>query len=195
MPLSPTDPRTYADADMPLPPTMEGNGLFQGGNVADMRPRFVPTASSDNGGRRSPDEKPLDRYAGRPNASPYFLVYGNAAYPTNANVNSNATSGTSTSSTSGQIQSGPGSPIVKPFDSYNPPPAMSPYMLINSNTANGTISTYNAYVRPALAQQANQNELPNPAAQGGTYLSAGLHEPGTVHAQCQRFRRTLSGVL
>ena len=49
MPLPPTDPRTYADADMPLPPTMDSSALFQGGNAGDLRPRFIPTTSAENG--------------------------------------------------------------------------------------------------------------------------------------------------
>jgi hypothetical protein len=161
MPLSPTDPRTYGDADMPLPPTMDGSGVVQrggfaqGGGVADIRPRFIPGTSGENVGRRSANEKPFNHFGSAQNASPYFLTYGNAAYPANGNTSS----GTSTTSMSSPASSS-GSPVARPFDSYTPPPATSPYMLINSNTNNGTISTYNAYVIPALAQQQgiqNQN--------------------------------------
>ena len=50
-------------------------------------------------------------------------------------------------------------------------------MLLNSNTANGTVSTYNAYIRPALAQQANQGENSGPALQGTpTYPSVFLSQ-------------------
>ena len=84
MPLSPTDPRTYADADMPLPPTMEGGGLVQGGSAAEIRPRFIPGTSGENVGRRSANEKPFDHFGSPQSASPYFLTYGNAAYPINA---------------------------------------------------------------------------------------------------------------
>ena len=48
-------------------------------------------------------------------------------------------------------------PGQKAFDHYNSAPATSPYLLLNNNTGNGTISTYTAYVRPAEDQQrANQ---------------------------------------
>ena len=38
----------------------------------------------------------------------------------------------------------------RPFEHHQNAPAVSPYMLLYNSTANGTISTYNAYVRPAL---------------------------------------------
>ena len=178
MPLSPTDPRTFADADMPLPPTMEGAGLVQGGGMANIRPRFIPGTSGENVGRRSANEKPFDHFGSRQNASPYFLVYGNSAYPANANTTS-GTSATSVSSPGDSI----GSPVARPFDSYSNPPAISPYMLLNSNTDNGTISTYNAYVRPALSQQqAIQNENLVPAGPVApsyppVFLSQGQYVP------------------
>lgn len=177
MPLSPTDPRTYADADMPLPPTMDGGGLVQGGGMAAIRPRYIPGTSGDNIGRRSANEKPFDHFGSPQNPSPYFLVYGNAAYPVNATSGTSAT--TSVTSPGGNI----GSPAAKPFDSYTPAPATSPYMLMNSNTDNGTISTYNAYVRPALAQQqAIQNENLNAAGPVApsyppVFLSQGQYVP------------------
>jgi len=42
---------------------------------------------------------------------------------------------------------------AKAFEHYRPAPAVSPYQLINSNTSDGTISPYMAYVRPAQDQQ------------------------------------------
>jgi hypothetical protein len=181
MPLAPTDPRTFADADMPLPPTMDASAVQQGGNTVEARPRFVPTASGENNGRRAGD-KPFDRYAVRPNPSPYFLVYGNGVYPTSSNANLSTSSTSSANPVAAPGQIGGVAPVVKPFDSYNPPPAISPYMLLNSNTANGTISTYNAYVRPAMAQQAIDNEVPSPAFQGtpsypSVFLSQGQYAP------------------
>jgi hypothetical protein len=47
----------------------------------------------------------------------------------------------------------------KAFDNYRPAPATSPYLLLNSSTDNGTISTYTAYVRPAQDQQRASQEL------------------------------------
>jgi hypothetical protein len=44
----------------------------------------------------------------------------------------------------------------KPFEHHHNAPVISPYMLLYNNTANGTISTYNTYVRPALEQRASQ---------------------------------------
>ena len=41
----------------------------------------------------------------------------------------------------------------KPFDNYQSTPAVSPYLRLNSPTANGTISPYMVYVRPAQEQQ------------------------------------------
>jgi hypothetical protein len=41
----------------------------------------------------------------------------------------------------------------KPFSHYSPPPGTSPYMMLNASTADGTVNTYTAYVRPALDQQ------------------------------------------
>ena len=46
----------------------------------------------------------------------------------------------------------------RPFEHHQNAPAVSPYMLLYNSTANGTISTYNAYVRPALAQRTNQQD-------------------------------------
>jgi hypothetical protein len=47
----------------------------------------------------------------------------------------------------------------KSFDHYNPNPSASPYMMLNASSANGTVNTYTAYVRPAEEQQrANQEE-------------------------------------
>jgi hypothetical protein len=46
----------------------------------------------------------------------------------------------------------------RPFEHHQAPPAISPYMLMYTSTANGTISTYNTYVRPALAQRAALEE-------------------------------------
>jgi hypothetical protein len=46
----------------------------------------------------------------------------------------------------------------KAFEHYRAEPAVSPYTLLNSNTDNGTINPYMAYVRPAQEQQqANQD--------------------------------------
>jgi hypothetical protein len=45
--------------------------------------------------------------------------------------------------------------------------AVSPYMLLYSSTANGTLSTYNAYVRPALARQQTEQRGDEPLAGQG----------------------------
>jgi hypothetical protein len=50
-------------------------------------------------------------------------------------------------------------PSAKAFEHYRPAPAVSPYQLINSNTSDGTISPYMAYVRPAQDQQRANQEL------------------------------------
>ena len=41
----------------------------------------------------------------------------------------------------------------KPFSDYQPPSGYSPWLLMNQQTNNGTISPYTAYVQPALNQQ------------------------------------------
>jgi hypothetical protein len=110
MPLSPTDPRTYADTELPLPPTMDSSGPASNARTVANRPRYVAVAPRDSSDRRSANDKP--------------------------------------------------------FDHHRSEPAVSPYMLLYNSTANGTVSTYNAYVRPALAQQAEQNGDETPAGQG-----------------------------
>ena len=55
----------------------------------------------------------------------------------------------------------------KPFDNYKPEPAVSPYLLLNTPTANGTISPYMVLVRPAQEQQQAGLQF------GGTTSSAG----------------------
>jgi hypothetical protein len=57
-------------------------------------------------------------------------------------------------------------PNERPFEHHQSPPAISPYMLMYTSTANGTISTYNTYVRPALAQRAALEEEEISAGQG-----------------------------
>jgi hypothetical protein len=47
----------------------------------------------------------------------------------------------------------------KSFDRYNPSPSTSPYAMLNASTADGTLNTYTAFVRPAQDQQrVNQDE-------------------------------------
>ena len=57
----------------------------------------------------------------------------------------------------------------KPFEHFAPAPATSPYLLLDSPTANGTMSAYMAYVRPAQEQLQTARELDRAAAdsQGG----------------------------
>ena len=52
----------------------------------------------------------------------------------------------------------------KAFGTYRSPPATSPYLLLNGNTNNGTISPYTAYVRPAEEQQQASQELGGPTS-------------------------------
>jgi hypothetical protein len=45
----------------------------------------------------------------------------------------------------------------KVFDNYKASPTMSPFLMLDSPTSNGTVNAYTAYVRPAEDQQrANQ---------------------------------------
>jgi hypothetical protein len=62
----------------------------------------------------------------------------------------------------------------KPFEHYAPASATSPYMLMDSPTANGTISPYMAYVRPAQEQMLANRELDRAAGDG----QGGSDQPG-----------------
>lgn len=69
---------------------------------------------------------------------------------------------------SGQAENGGRrSQSQKAFSSYNVTPAVSPYMLLSSPTANGTISPYMAYVRPIQEQQRASQELDRAASNAG----------------------------
>jgi hypothetical protein len=71
----------------------------------------------------------------------------------------------------------------RPFEHHQNAPAISPYMLLYNSTANGTISTYNAYVRPALAQRAASQQDEETQAGEGTpnypsvFLNHGSYYP------------------
>ena len=188
MPLSPTDPRTYDDGNLPLPPTMGNGSAAPGGAFADARMRYG-AASPEAGGRGGP-EKPFGHIKSRPNASPYFLVYRNvdtSMYANNANSANSPNGATAANNTTSPTYPGVGAPppaIAKPFDYYNPPSGVSPYMLLNSNTANGTVSAYNAYVRPALAAQGDPNSESPVVTQGSptypsVFLNQGQYVPNT----------------
>ena len=75
----------------------------------------------------------------------------------------------------GPSENGTGrSPGQRPFDHYKPSPATSPYLLLNSTTNNGTISTYNAYVRPAKEHNQERDGAAN-------NLEDGSDQPGPVY--------------
>jgi hypothetical protein len=119
MPLSPTDPRVFADSNMPSPPTMDGAGPMPSMKAVDTRPHYVATGPGEDN-RRALNERPFEHH-------------------------------------------------------QNPSP-VSPYMLLYTNTANGTVSTYNAYVRPALAQRTAQQQEEVQAGEGSpTYPSVFLN--------------------
>jgi hypothetical protein len=70
----------------------------------------------------------------------------------------------------------------RPFEHHHNPSPVSPYMLLYNNTANGTVSTYNAYVRPALAQRKSQFEEEMQAGEGtpsypSVFLNHGQYYP------------------
>jgi hypothetical protein len=172
MPLSPTDPRVLADSELPMPPTTSIGGPAPGAGMAEARPRYVPVSSGESGGPRVAGERPFGNYHVPPTTSPYFLVYNNTA-ASGRNPNAPVESAGNAAANTG---------YDKPFDHYNPPPATSPYLLLNSNTANGTISTYNAYVRPALAQEANHYGEEAQSGQGtpsypSVFLTQGQYNP------------------
>ncbi len=178
MPLSPTDPRTLGDADIPLPPTMDNAAPMPVAHIFDPRARYVPVASGEGEGRRFLDEKPREHFNAQHTGSPYFLVYGNTGGGVSSNRNAYIPPAASENGTNGI-------PIEKPFDHYNPAPAMSPYLLLNSNTANGTISTYNAYVRPALrnrpAKTATCPRAARPLPATPQFLDPGTIQSGRCH--------------
>ena len=47
----------------------------------------------------------------------------------------------------------------KPFERFTGGPGTSPYLLLDSPSANGTISPYMAYVRPAQEQEQANREI------------------------------------
>jgi hypothetical protein len=55
----------------------------------------------------------------------------------------------------------------KAFENFRPSPSVSPYALLNSNTDNGTINPYMAYVRPAEEQQQASQELERAPGKSG----------------------------
>lgn len=103
MPFAPTDPRTLAGEDFPLPPTMNGDGRSPNPVRAGPELRFRPADLARNGSHHTSNQKP--------------------------------------------------------FAQYNSGPTTSPYALLNASTADGTVSTYINYVRPAQDQERANQEL------------------------------------
>jgi len=75
----------------------------------------------------------------------------------------------------------------KPFERYNPTPGPSPYLLLDSTTNNGTISTYAAFVKPALDRQRSSDNIGDdvPAGQGTpsyppAFLNQGQYYPSDL---------------
>jgi hypothetical protein len=73
MPIPPTDPRVYANNDLPLPPTINDNGMMRSAEPAGMGPR---QDGADNSTRHPMGQKVFDHYRPAPATSPYMLISG-----------------------------------------------------------------------------------------------------------------------
>ena len=74
MPVPPTDPRTYAYGNLPLPPTMNDSGMLPETGMGGMGPRNDLAASAENGGRRRPTKRLLTVTGPAPATSPFMLL-------------------------------------------------------------------------------------------------------------------------
>ena len=70
----------------------------------------------------------------------------------------------------------------KPFDNYKPEPAVSPYLLLNTPTANGTISPYMVLVRPA---QSNSRPVCNSAGRQAAQAARRINPSLATRRPCR----------
>ena len=148
MPWAPTDSSAVTNQFMPLSPTA-GSGLSNAGGISGRAGRFgLPRSGFGTGLGRAPGAFSSGSQSLSGYSSPSFSSLELCRAQTGP-----ARIGTNLSSTSAL----PGGKIG---GSYNPPPAVSPYMnIFNSNTRG--VDPYNLYVRPALQQQQQNMQFNN----------------------------------
>ncbi len=73
MPMAPTDPRTFSNVDLPMPPTMNDSGQLPGSGMAGNGLNRDLVGPSENTSRRS-NQKAFANYRPGPTTSPYQLL-------------------------------------------------------------------------------------------------------------------------